>query len=247
MIAGDFFLGGFNGIHDLHAVLTTLPRIPRPKRKRLSFNIAGASRAAYVDEGSWEPRQFELSIAISAQTADDRQRAEDQLFSILASPEPIPFSYYAEPEFTYYIVSNDAADQDRPARMSEVRVWTIKVEADAYKYLNRDTMITLTSPGGVNNFMSYPALPRITIYGTGGTFYWGGQVINMPTIPGNITIDSDEFQQDVYTTAAGGTQTLRPDLVSMLEFPVLAPNSSTNVTWGGSITKVEIEPRWRTI
>ncbi|WP_057820062.1 hypothetical protein [Schleiferilactobacillus perolens] len=246
MRAGDFFINGLSGIGDLHAVLTTLPKIPKPKRKRLSFDIAGASRSAYIDEDSWEPREFELSIALVSESEEDRLMREGWLFNAFNQPGPVPFRYYAEPAYTYYIVSADVAEQDRPARMSQTRVWTIKAEADAYKYFERDKIIELDAAGKVDNPFLSMAKPLITVYGQGDiTLNWGDQAIKLTGVTGNVSVDSDEFQQDIYTTAADGTQTLCAERATLSEFPVLAAYQHTPISWVGNVSKVIVEPRWR--
>ncbi|ERL64057.1 hypothetical protein [Schleiferilactobacillus shenzhenensis] len=248
MRPGEFFINGKSSIDAFGARLTGYPAIPMPQRKRKLYDIAGASRQAVVDLGGYEPRQFDIEIVLAAKGPEQRAINESNLFAAFDSPGYVSFAHYGEPDYSYHVLSVDKVTNTRPARMSDYRVLALTLEADAYKYYREDTEITLTGPGTIDNNFWYPARPLITVYGTGNvTLKVGGQLYALRGIPGNVSIDSDESAQDVYTTDASGAQTLRYDVANPTTYPTLAPNEATSIDWTGTVSKIIIKPGWRTI
>lgn len=108
-----------------------------------------------------------------------------------------------------------------------------------YRYLisGQDT-VTLTAAGTLTNPTSYKSLPYIKITGSGNvTLAINSNSYLLTSISPNIEIDSE--MMNVYR----GT-TLLNSKASFDEFPVLSPGSNS-ISWTGTVTKVEIIPRWR--
>ena len=100
--------------------------------------------------------------------------------------------------------------------------------------------LTLTAAAEIRNPTSYPALPLITIYGSGaGTLNVGGAVASISEIDEFLTLDCDI--QDAYKGLQNKNAT-----VSLDEFPEL-PAGACEVSFSGDIEKIEIIPRWWTI
>jgi len=90
--------------------------------------------------------------------------------------------------------------------------------------------ITLANPTGL------PAKPLIRVYGTGGVLTVGGEVITISTIDGYVDLDSDMC--DAYKGSTNCNQN-----IALGSFPVF-DEGTTGISWTGSITSVEITPRW---
>lgn len=100
--------------------------------------------------------------------------------------------------------------------------------------------ITLTQAGTVTNPELYPSRPYIKVTGSGNvTLSIGAQSFVLTNIGPNIEIDSDIM--NVYR----GATSLNSKMTSS-GFPVLAPGNNA-VSWTGTVTKVEIIPRWCTL
>lgn len=92
----------------------------------------------------------------------------------------------------------------------------------------------------LRNPTSQPALPLLKIYGSGdGRISVNGTAVTITGIDEYITLDCD--LQDAYK----GIENLN-SLVSLEDFPVL-PAGSSEISFSGGITKIEITPRWWTI
>ena len=102
------------------------------------------------------------------------------------------------------------------------------------------TKQTLTASGTITNPESFPALPYIKITGSGAvTLNIGSNAYQFTSIPTYLEIDSEMM-------ACYKGSTLYNDRINFTEFPVLQPGSN-NISWTGSVTKIEIIPNWRTL
>lgn len=98
--------------------------------------------------------------------------------------------------------------------------------------------ITLTASGSVTNPEPETSLPHIKITGSGNvTLHVNSNSYLLSTISPNIEIDSE--MMSVYR----GT-TLLNNKAGFDEFPVFEPGENS-ISWTGTVTKVEIVPRWR--
>ncbi|MBQ6595313.1 MAG: hypothetical protein IJH78_06640 [Clostridia bacterium] len=149
---------------------------------------------------------------------------------------------------------------DEPDLAYEARVKSLKAEPAAGRLMGRRYScrficqpfryqyppagaITLTSPGSVFNPGTAPALPRITITGTGDfSVTIGGETIWFTDVPGGIVIDSELMD----AISPDGTYLMNDHITGMPW--KLAPGANA-VTWetdtGSSVGSVVILPEWR--
>lgn len=100
--------------------------------------------------------------------------------------------------------------------------------------------ITLTQAGTVTNPELFPSYPYIKITGSGNvTLSIGSASFVLTAIGPSIEIDSEIM--NVYR----GATSLNSKMTSS-GFPVLLP-SNNSISWTGTVTKVEIIPRWCTL
>lgn len=130
----------------------------------------------------------------------------------------------------------------------EDRRFTLVWRCEPFFYLTPDEDIELTEAGRVVNPSVIPSQPRITVYGTGDVILvTGGTVVGLTGLTDGIILDSEL----VDALDLEETQLVNEKVTG--EFPVFGAGA-TNISWeadpageGGSVTKVVIEPRWRTL
>ena len=99
-----------------------------------------------------------------------------------------------------------------------------------------EQVITASGAVTVANPTGLPAKPLIRVYGTGGVLTVGGEVITISTIDGYVDLDCDMC--DAFKGSTNCNQN-----VTLGSFPVF-DEGTTGISWTGSITSVEITPRW---
>lgn len=106
--------------------------------------------------------------------------------------------------------------------------------------LSGQTRTTLTASGTIRNPESFASLPYIKITGSGAvTLNIGSKAYSFTSVPTYLEVDSE-----LMCCYKGGT--LYNNRIGFTEFPVLLPGNN-NISWTGSVSKVEIIPNWRTL
>ena len=118
---------------------------------------------------------------------------------------------------------------------------TIEFNAKPQRFLKSgETVQTFTSSGGTLTNDYEVALPLITITGSGEiTFSINNNAVTISTISTSITLDAET--QNCYR----GSTNLNSTVALTNKFPILEKGLNT-ISWSGSgsVTKVEITPRW---
>lgn len=106
--------------------------------------------------------------------------------------------------------------------------------------LSGENTISFTSARSITNPEGFESLPYIKITGSGNvTLYINSKSYYMSSIGPSIELDSELM-------CAYRGSTLLNSKLGFTEFPVLQPGIN-NISWSGSVTKIEIVPRWRTL
>ncbi len=123
---------------------------------------------------------------------------------------------------------------------------TISFECKPQRFLKAgEYPIQLTSSGRLLNPTGYLAAPLITVFGTGpGVLSIGGASVEIKALQDQITLDCDI--SDAYRQAGDAPRENKNSSIYAMEFPMLG-TQETAISWTGSISKVEIIPRWWTI
>jgi phage-related protein len=115
---------------------------------------------------------------------------------------------------------------------------TFKINPPFFYLDSGDTPLVLTTPGSITNPGTHDAEPLIKITGSGIVqLDINGEVYQVTILDGYIMIDCES--QYVYKD----TDNLGDNFISD-EFPVLTPGVN-NISWTGTVTEIDIIPRWR--
>lgn len=107
-----------------------------------------------------------------------------------------------------------------------------------------ETVVSRTSAGSISNPTMFAAKPLIKVTGSGNvTLTVGTYTVAISGISSYINLDCED--QDAYKTASEN-QNNKVTITAGDSFPVLVPGSNA-ISWTGSVTKVEITPRWWTL
>lgn len=147
------------------------------------------------------------------------------------------YDTYDEDYYTYAYISNNAGITDLAKRMlSKIE---IEFTCKAYKRnIKGDKIISLVKAATLYNPEEYTSLPYIKIYGNGNiTLSINNRSHAFKDVDGYIEIDSELMN-------AYKDKQLQNNKMLTILFPKLAAGAN-NISWVGSVTKVEIIPRWQ--
>ena len=118
--------------------------------------------------------------------------------------------------------------------------FTVELEAEAHRYFYPAyAPITMTVAGRLTNPGTAPAEPLIKLNGSGDiNLMIGESTLMIDDVDGYVMIDCDA--QIVYK----GTDNLGASVTRTGLWPVIPPGGC-NISWSGTVTSLEITPRWR--
>lgn len=126
-------------------------------------------------------------------------------------------------------------------RLRMLNPFTVEFDCMPQRFVKHgENPITILTGTSLYNHTSFPALPIITVTGSGaGRLQVGGYVVDILSLDGRITLDCDT--QNAYKD----TQNRNMD-ISCGEFPRLEVGEN-DISYTDGITGVEIIPRWWTL
>ena len=119
------------------------------------------------------------------------------------------------------------------------RSFAINFRCKPFWYLSDVEPITLTTSGTfITNPGSMASEPLITVYGSGEITLMVGMTITELEIADKITLDTPLMEAYVGTTSMNNCMNG--------DFPLLLTGKNA-VSWSGNVSKVEIQPNWRSL
>lgn len=119
------------------------------------------------------------------------------------------------------------------------RSFAVNFRCQPFWYMTDVQTITLTTSGTfITNPGSVSSDPVITVYGNGEVTLMVGMTIVELDVSGSITLDTPLME--AYSGIASMNSAMSGD------FPVLLPGQNA-ISWTGNVTKVEIQPNWRSL
>lgn len=211
-------------------LITRKPVIPVAKRRAEYIPIDGRHGYLTVDDETYDtiPIPVECSIA---DVSDANLRA---IRAWLTGAGDLIFS--------------DETDKVWKARVDEkidyktallyMREFVIMFDCFPLAYAITNNMVTkTTSPATLINTGTVPSDPIIKVYGTGSiNLTINGKIINLTNVSSYVTVDSELVDCYKDTTLKNNDMTG--------DFPELIPGTN-NISWTGTVTKIEITPNWR--
>lgn len=232
----QFCFAGLRSYDDMGMVITEPPVFSVPERDIEYISIPGRSGDLLRDNGRW--KNITASYKVAALCEDfPIQQAMKQIQTWLAGS--IGYSVLSDTyDPQYYRLAAPDGKISFEEKMRQIGTATLKFNCKPYKYrIDGRQMITLSSAGTVYNPESLSSVPYIRITGNGDVvFMLNNASFGLDNIDGYIELDSELMA--VYK----GT-ILQNEKALFTEFPMLNPGEN-NLGWEGSVTKIEIIPRW---
>jgi phage-related protein len=220
--------GSISSYTDLGLRITQIPTVPSSQRIIEDLAIDGREGTLTIFKG-WNDISFSFKAAIT-----NKETWRETLPQLL-NAQIITFTNEPSVHFKVKYIKVSGLTQ----LLSNLWEFELEVTTAPFRYLNNIATINRTSSGTVQGYGNIYSLPKITVYGTGSrTLTINGKAIVLNILNGHLILDS-ELKECHYGNVAQN-QNMTGD------FPILNPTTN-QVTLGTGITKVEIEPRWRTI
>ena len=218
--------------------LLSMPQRPRPKAIGEYAEIAGRGQVWIpgAETPLYEPVTLSCTLVV--------ERPDlyiDQVYAWLTGEGLLRLG--DDPNRAYYArVVKEMSCKPKSSRMTALELQP-KFDCDPYRYVYPEPAAIIASNGStIANPGTAPSEPRITVTGSGDiTLTIAGQLVELHGVSGGRVIDSR--MRDVYESD-GLTLCNDKAVIEGDAFPTLPPCNSA-ITWTGSVTAVQILPRWR--
>lgn len=246
MKPGHFILNGQSS-EAYGIVIQDRPRIDTPKR-RVEFKRAyGQSGEMPFDEQAYDNTDMKLSMYVQAfdgRTASDNR---DLVFDLFDSGTYMDFIPYFDPNKIYKVMTTSPPSFESKYYMGEGQAFEVDLTVKPFKYYVPDPNLVILAPSTIINLSSKLSYPVFKIYGTGDiTLTVDGlvdHVFVMQDIVDHIYLDCELGL--AYKDVAGVLTSQNANTYTR-KYPYLTRGPNT-ISWTGTVTKIEIEPRWRTL
>lgn len=240
MKAGSFIFDGVTS-ESLNTVIQTRPVIETPKRKVLLKSAYGQDGLTPYDEGAYENTPLSLILYTGGLSAVESREA---IYDLFDHGEYKDLILYNDDSKIYKVLMDGPPKFESRYYMGEGLSFEVGFTVKPYKFLRNSPLATLTSSGNLTNPTRYPSLPIITVTGSGDiTLTINEKQFSLKGVSGYIRLDSAimEAYQDT-----GGILVPQNTKVYTRDYPFLKPGVNT-ISWTGTVTKIEILPRWRSL
>ena len=218
---------------DLGILIETMPEITKPQRREQEVVIPGRNGVLTFNEDTYEP--YALSFTCSTRGISNIS----SMVSWLDGSGDLTVS--TEPDKIYKAkISNAIPISDvvylYNSFLVQFKVFPFKYSRNAI--ISHADDLTLTAPTTIHNKGTVYSQPTITVYGTGNiTLTINGTSYGLIGVDSYITINSEMMEVYKGTTNANNKY-------SATDFPRFEVGENS-ISWTGSVTKIEIEPKWR--
>jgi len=218
----------FNNISSQdYLTIKTLPSIFKAQKDINLIEVEGRSGFLTQDLGSYRGIVKTIECIVK-----DLSQA-DYICEWLDGGGEVVFSN--EPDKVYKTVINNQIELSM--LIKTYHSFLVQFQCQPHKYSLQNNAITLQATGTIYNSGSAIALPIIKLFGTGSlTLTINGNLVNLTNVSEYVTINSDLM--DCYK------DTLLKNNDMSGEFPILEVGNN-NISWTGTVSKVEITPNWR--
>lgn len=244
MKPGQFIFNGVDS-ESIKSFIQGRPIIQTPRRKRELKSAYGRSGFVIFDEEeSYENTDMDLVLYSLGDDVNTASKNRELLFNLFDNVGYSDFIPYFDPGKIYRVMVRDYIDFDSKYYMGEGQSLNVRLTVHPWKLYVGNFKKTLTASGNIVNPYSRNSKPLFKITGNGDvTLKVNGINFLIKGINGHIWIDSEQMfaYRDV-----SGVITNDNSKIHTRNYPIFKPGTNT-ISWVGSITKLEIEPRWRTL
>lgn len=234
----DYFIFGGIDSRDYGLLVAGPETADAPERDVTYIDVPGRSGALLVDNGRFKNKTHPYHCSI---IHDFERRFEAFKTAMLSRVGYHRLEDTIHPEqFRLASFKGPIRPQTTPYNLAGE--FDIEFDCKPQRYLKSgERAIQLAATGGRIINPGFPALPLVTVYGSGaGTLSVdGGTVVFKETFSGPIILDCD-IQNAYYGDVNKNAEIFAP------VFPVL-PTGESVITWDGGVERVEIIPRWWTV
>lgn len=233
----------FNGIpstnYGIH--VETPPVYATPERDYEVVHIPGRNGDLVLDNGSYKnvTRKYTISVGeIDGNFTNLAAGVSEWLHSVSGYAR-LEDSY--EPD--YFRLAYYVADAEMENLFHQAGKMSIEFNCKPARFLKvGERAVSFTTAGSISNPTFQKSFPKLTVVVSGsGTLTVGDQTITISGLTGSTRMVIDSELQDVYEE--GSLTNLNSKVAFSDGFPLLSPGVNT-ITFTGSITSVEVIPRW---
>ncbi|KRN31638.1 hypothetical protein QS460_04295 [Liquorilactobacillus mali] len=210
--------------------LVDYPDILTAEQNTTFYSVSGRDGSMAQDEGL---QDVNYTFKFAIYNFSDVYQAYSKAISFLKSG-----NYVSTDEWNFNLYFNHIQIGNATVDKGVILNFSVVYRCRPLKYLKNIQPITLTTSGTVNNIGTYKALPSIRVYRSGaGT---GTLKVNSDTI--TFDMQKDFYDVDSYLMDCFSQNTNMNAYMSGV-FPELKVGSNT-ISFTGTISKIQIEPRW---
>ena len=225
----------WNGVRstDLGIRVTELPPITLPAERVSFVDVPGraGSLAVAEDEDVYE------DLLLTATCVVQNMERLDEVAAYLKGSGRVSFAN-REGGFYYARIVNQIPFETI-LRGNPHRRFAVNFRCKPFFYLDDSPTYTLTKMTFLTNPGAVRAEPVITVYGSGDiTLIVGMTIVELTGVNGSITLDTPRMEAYCGNVSA--------NMKVSGEYPMLG-TGATAISWSGNVSRVTVQPNWRTL
>lgn len=225
----SFIYNNKDSYEDFGIIINKLPPSVVPENNIDEYEIPGRDGNLTIDYKTRKSYILPLECTIM-----DKNRIEEVKTWLMNTSSDLVFSWDSDYKYQARIINKIDISQS----LKTFGEFPLLFKVQPYKLsINNDDFITLQATGTIYNGTGNISKPTIKVFGTGAiTLTINGLSVILTNVVDSVTVDSNLM--DAYA----GTQ-LCNNLMQG-EFPVLETGNN-NISWTGTVSKIEITPNFR--
>ena len=225
----------WNGVRstDLGIRVTELPPITLPAERVSFVNVPGRAGSLTVLEN--EDVYDDLLLTATCVVQNTEQL--DEIAAYLKGSGKVSFANREEGYYFARIVNQ--IPFEKILRGNPHRQFAVTFRCKPFFYLDDSPTYTLTKMTFLTNPGAVRAEPVITVYGSGDiTLMVGMTIVELTGVNGSITLDTPRMEAYCGNVSA--------NMKVSGEYPMLG-TGATAISWSGNVSRVTVQPNWRTL
>lgn len=229
----SFNFRGKNSFSDYGVYISKRPSIPSPKRRITNVVIPGKSSSLRFDENTYDDITIAVECSIKDEVLPDKID-EIKEWLLPYGESDLIFSNQDNKKYIAQVVN--AIDFTQVLKY--ISKFVIVFNCRPFKYESESTTIEMIAEGSITNPGSIYSEPIIKIFGSGDiNVTINSEIIKLKEVTDHIILDT--VQQNCYNETIDNLNNKMNG-----EFPKFEVGEN-NISWTGSVSKVEVIPNWR--